>query len=168
MAGGIFLLAAFKIFSCSMPTLVGMQDLIPWPGIKPRRPALGVQSLSHWIIREIFASICCCCSVAKLGPTLCGPKDCMQHARLLCLPRSPRVCSNPCPLSWWCHPTISSFVVPFSSHPQSFPASGSFSMSQLFASGGRSIGVWPSASVLPMNIQGWFPLELTGLISFTV
>ena len=69
------------------------------------------------------------------------------------------------PLSQRCHPTISSSFVPFSSHLQSFPASGSFQMSQLFASGGHSIGVSTSASVLPMNIQGWFPLGLTGLIS---
>ena len=76
---------------------------------------------------------------------------------------SPGVCSNSCPLSQWCHPTISSSVVPFSSCPQSFPASGSFPVSQTFASGGQSIGA--SASVLPMNSQGWFPLGLTGLIS---
>ena len=87
----------------------------------------------------------------------------MQHARLPCSSPSPRVYSNSCPLSWWCHPTISSSVVPFSYRPQSFPASGSFPMSQFFASGGQSIGA--SASVLPMNIQDWFPLELTGLIS---
>ena len=82
------------------------------------------------------------------------------HTRLLCPPLSPGVCS--CPLSWWCHATTSSSVAPFS-WPQSFPASGSFPMSQLFASGGQSIGA--SALVLPMNIQGWFPLGLTGLIS---
>ena len=68
-------------------------------------------------------------------------------------------------LSWWCHPTISSSVIPFSSCPQSFPTSESFPLSQLFASGGQSAGVSASASVLPMNIQGWFPLWLTGLIS---
>ena len=78
---------------------------------------------------------------------------------------SPRVCSNSCPLSRWCHPTISSSVVPFSSALNLFPASGSFSVSQLFASSGQSIGASASASVLPMNIQGWFPLGLTGLIS---
>ena len=79
------------------------------------------------------------------------------------LPLSPGACSNSCPLSRWCHPTISSSVAPFSSSPQSFPASGSFPMSWLFASGDQSIGA--SVSVLPMNIQGWFPLGLTGLIS---
>ena len=72
---------------------------------------------------------------------------------------------NSYPLSWWCHPAISSSVVPFSSCPQFLPASGSFPMSQLFSSGGQSIGASASASVLPMNIQGWFPLEWTGLIS---
>ena len=89
----------------------------------------------------------------------------LQHARLPCPSTTPGVYSNSCPLSWWCHPTISSSVVPFSSHPQSFPASGSFPMSQFFASGGESIEVSASASVLPMNIQDWFPLGLTGWIS---
>ena len=88
-----------------------------------------------------------------------------QHARLPCPPPYPGVCSNSCPLSQWCHPTISSSFVPFSSCLQSLPASGSFPMSQLFASGDQSIGASASASVLPMNIQGWFPLGLTGLIS---
>ena len=82
-----------------------------------------------------------------------------------CPSQTPRACSNSCPLSWWCHPVISSFVVPFSSCPQSFPASGSFPMSQLFASGGQSIGVSASASVLPMQIQDWFPLGLPSLIA---
>ena len=88
----------------------------------------------------------------------------LQHARLPCASPSPRICSNSCPLSWWCYLTISSSAALFSFCLQSFPASGSFPMSQLFASGGQSIGT--SASVLPRNIQGWFPLELTSLISF--
>ena len=75
---------------------------------------------------------------------------------------SPGVCSNSYPLSWWCHTTISSYVAPFSSCPQSFQASGSFPVSWLFASDGQSTGASASASVLPMNIQGWFPLGLTG------
>ena len=87
----------------------------------------------------------------------------LQHTRLPCLSLSPRVCSNPCPFSRWCHPTISSFVTPFSC-PQSFPASGSLPTSQLFISGGQSIGASASVSVLPMTIQGRFPLRLTGLI----
>ena len=88
----------------------------------------------------------------------------LQHARLPCPSPTPRVCSNSCPLSPWCHPTISSSIIPFSSYLQSFPASGSFPMSQFFASGGLSIGVSASVSVFPMNIQDWFPLGLTGLI----
>ena len=78
---------------------------------------------------------------------------------------SPRACWESCPLSRWCHPTISSFLAPFSSCLQSFPVSGSFPLSLLFTSGGQIIGASASASVLPMNIQGWFPLGLTGLIS---
>ena len=89
----------------------------------------------------------------------------LQHARLPCPSPSPGVCSNSCPLRRWCHPTISSSVVPFSSCLQSFPASGSFLLSQLFASGGQSIGASVSALVLPMNIQGWFSLGWTVLIS---
>ena len=88
-----------------------------------------------------------------------------QDARPPCPSSTPTVHPNLCPLSQWCHPTISASVIPFSSCPQSFPASGSFQMSQLFASGGQSIGASASASVLPMNIQGWFPLGLTGWIS---
>ena len=75
------------------------------------------------------------------------------------------LCSNSCPLSWWCHPTISSSAAPFSTCPQSSPASGYFPLSRLFASGGQSIGASASASVFSINIQGWFPLGLTGLIS---
>ena len=89
----------------------------------------------------------------------------LQLSRLPWPSLSPGVCSNSCPLSQWCHPTISSSVVPFSSCPQSFPASGSFPVSQLFASGGQSTGASASASVLPVNIQGWFPLGPSGLIS---
>ena len=88
----------------------------------------------------------------------------LQHTRLLCPSLSPGVCSDSCPLNW-CHPTISSSVIPFSSCLQSFPASGSFPMSRLFASGSQSIGASASASALPMNIQAWFPLGWTGLIS---
>ena len=87
----------------------------------------------------------------------------LRHSRVPRPSPSSGFCSNSCPLSWWCHPTISSSVVLFSSCPQSFPASGFFPVSQLFASGGQSIG--PSASVLPMNIDDWFPLGLTCLIS---
>ena len=89
----------------------------------------------------------------------------LQHARLSCASPTPRACSNSRPLHQWCQPTITSSVVAFSSCLQFFPASGSFLRSQFFASGGQSIGVSVSASVLPMNIQYWFPLWLTGLIS---
>ena len=89
----------------------------------------------------------------------------LQHARLPSPSLSPGVCSNSCPLSQWCHPTISSSVTPFSSWPQSSSPSGFFPVSWLFTSDGQSIGASTSASVSPMNIQGWFPLGLTGLIS---
>ena len=99
----------------------------------------------------------CCCLVAKWCLTLW--RHGLQHTRTPCASPSPQACSNPCPLSQWCHPTSSSFVVPFSSCLQSFPVSGSFPVSQFFASGDQSIGISASASVLPMNIQGWFPLD---------
>ena len=89
----------------------------------------------------------------------------LLHARPPCPSPTPEVYSDSCPLSQWCHPTISSSVVPFSSHFQSFPASGFSQMSQLFASGGQSIGVSASTSVFPMNIQDWFPLGWIGWIS---
>ena len=98
----------------------------------------------------------CCCSVAQSCPTLCDPTDCSTPSP------TPGVYSNSRPLSRWCHPTLWSCVAPFSSCLQSFPASGSFPMSWLFASGGQSIRASASASVLPMNIQGWFLLGLTG------
>ena len=104
-----------------------------------------------------------CCSTSKSCPTPWPPG--LQHSRLLSPPLSPEVCSSSYPLSWWCYLTISSSAVPFSSCPQSFPASGSFPVSRLFTSGGQSMGASASATVLPMNMQGWFPLGLTGLIS---
>ena len=102
-------------------------------------------------------------SVSQSCPTL--RHHGLKHTRLPYLSPSPRVCSNSCSLSPWFHPTILSYVVPFSSCFQSFPALVSFPMNQLFTSGGQSIRASASASVLPMNIQGWFPLGLTGLIS---
>ena len=89
----------------------------------------------------------------------------LQHARPPCPTPTPGACSNSCPLSRWCHPTMSSSVIPFSSCLQSFPASGSFPTSQLLASGDQRIGASASVSGLPMNIQGWFPLGLAGWIS---
>ena len=99
-------------------------------------------------------------SAAQLCPTLCDPMD-----RLPCPSPTPGACSNTFPLSWWCHPTISSSVIPFFSCPQSFSTSGSFQMSQLFASDGQSVGVSASTSDLPMNTQDWSPLRWIGLIS---
>ena len=89
----------------------------------------------------------------------------LQHTNFPCPSPSPRACSNSCPLSWWSHSSISSSVSPFSSCPQSYKVSGSFPMSRPFTSGGQSIGASASASVLPLNIQDWFPLGLTSLLS---
>ena len=126
---------------------------LPDPGIEPcllhHRQIL--YCLSHQVQ---FSSVIQLCLTLRL-----------QHARLPYSSPSPRACSNACPSSQWCHLTMSSSATPFFSCLQFFPASGSFPMTQFFASGGQSIGVSASASVLPMNIQGWFPLGLTGLIS---
>ena len=103
-------------------------------------------------------------SVTQSCPTLCNPKS--QHARLPCPSPTPGVHSDSCPSSQWCHPAISSSVIPFSSCPQSLPASGSFPMSQLFTWGGQSIGVSASASFLPVNTQDWSPLGWTAWTSF--
>ena len=121
----------------------------------------------HSICISIFTALCNhsvqFSSVAQLCPTLQPNR--LQHTRPPCPSPNPRAYSNLCPLCQWCHPTISSSVIPFSSHLQSFPASGSFQMSQFFTSGGQSIRVSASASVLPMNVQDWFPLGWTGWIS---
>ena len=111
--------------------------------------------------RKAFSSVQFSCSVVSDSMRPHEP----QHARPPCPSPVPGIHPNTCPLSWWCHPSISSSVIPFSSCPQSFPASGSLQMSQLFTSGGQSIGVSASTSVLPMNTQDWSPLGLTGLIS---
>ena len=131
---------------CVCPVLVSVSSSLPLP--LPRDSPLAVAVLlSPYVLSN---------SLQPHG---------LQHNTLLCPPLSPRVCSNSCPLSQWCYLTISSSVTPFSSCPQFFPASGSFPMGWFFASGDQSIVVWASATVLPMNIQGWFPLRLTGLIS---
>ena len=126
--------------------------------------AVWFSELRHQLFQDLYNlwSVDSCCSVTQSCLTL-RPHG-LQHARLSCPSPSPGACSNSCPSSRWCYPTISSSVIPFSSCPQSFPSSGSFQMSQLIALGGQIIGVSASASVLPMNIQGWFPLGLTGLI----
>ena len=118
-------------------------------------------------LRSTSPPDCCwsgCCSVAQLCPNLCDLMDCSIPG-LPVLHYLQEFCSNLCPLSWWCHPTTSSSVTPFYSCPQSFPASVSFPVSWLFASGGQNIGASTSTSVLLMNIQCWFPLGLTSLIS---
>ena len=114
-------------------------------------------------ISEHLVNVCYCCSVLSHVLFFVTPWTAAHHASLSFT--ISYICSNSCPLSQWCHSTISSSVIPFSSCLRSFPASGSFPMSQLFASGGQSIEASTSAPVLPMNIQGWFPLGLTGLIS---
>ena len=117
-----------------------------------------LSSLCHW---RKWSSVQFSCSVVSDSLWLLE----LQHATAPCPSPTPGVHPNSCPLSWWCHPTISSSVVPFSSCPRSFPASGSFQMSQLFAWGGQSIGVSASTTVLPMNTQDWSPLGWTGWIS---
>ena len=120
-----------------------------------------IQQILGMFIGRVWQLLCYCqfSSVAQSCSTLCNPMDCSTPGLTNQLP----VYSNSCPLSQWSHPTISSSVVPFCF--QSFPASGSFQMSQFFASGGKSTGVSASASVFPMNIQDWFPLGWTGWLS---
>ena len=115
------------------------------------------QGLDHMHVKQLVSSVTQSCLTLQPHGLL--------HSRPPRPSPTPRAYSNPCPLSRWCHSTISSSVISFSSCLQSFPASGSFQMSQLFASGGQSIGVSALASVLPINIQGWFPLGWTGWIS---
>ena len=126
------------------------------------RHAIKPWSSNHkfWIMEDFSVQFSCSVVSSSLRP------HGLQHSRLPCPSPTPGAYSNSCPLSQWCHPTISSFVIPFSSRLLSFPTSGSFPMSQLFASGGQSIGASASASVLPVNIQDWFPWGLTDLISF--
>ena len=121
-----------------------------------------MHKLPIWF-RIFFLIRGCCCSVTDLYPPLCDPMDCCSTPGFPVLHHLLELAQTR-PWSWWCHPTISSSVVPFSSHLWSFPASGSFPMSQLFVSGSQSIGVSASASVLPMNNQNWFLLGCTGWI----
>ena len=122
---------------------------------------------------QIFQGNCCCPSLSNTRSVQLSHSVMSnslrphgrQHARLLCPSPVPGACSNSRPSSQWCHPTILSSIVSLSSHLQSFPASGSFQMSQFFSSSDQSTGVSASASVLPMNIQDWFPLRLTRLLS---
>ena len=125
-------------------------------GFFENRSDLNIQRQTCWVTSVQFS-----CSVVSDSLWLHE----LQHARPPCPSPIPGVHPKPCPSSWWCHPAISSSVIPFSSCPQSFPASGSFQMSQHFASGGQCIGVSASASVLPVNTQDWSPLGWTGWIS---
>ena len=153
------LVAAHRIFSCSM------WDLVLWPGIKPRPPALEHRVLTTGTPgksqEDNLNMLLFGCSI--MSDSL-QPRG-LQHTRLPCLSPTLRSGLNSYPSSWWCHPTISSSVICFSFRLQSFPASESFPVSQFFSSGGQNIGVSASTSVLPMNIQGWFPLGLTSWIS---
>jgi len=125
-------------------------------GVKPK-----IKAQYYVLLRHTMKSVQFCHSVMSNSLQSHG----LQHARLPCPSPTSRAYSNSCPSSWWCHPTISSSVIPFSSCHQSSPALGSFSMSQFFVSDGQSTGVSASASELPMNIQDWFPLGWTGWIS---
>ena len=116
-------------------------------------------------MQNLVLTVCHCCRSSCQVMSNSLRLHVLQHTRLPCLSLSPRVCSYSCPLSWWCHLTILSSLDTFSSCPQSFVASGTFSVSWLFASGGQSIEASASQLVLPMNIQGWFPWGLTGLIT---
>ena len=138
--------------SLSVPSLL--------PSLAGTHNSSGFIFISHHVTSDI-RSVQFSCSVMSSSLQPHG----LQHVRPSCLSPPPRVYSNSCLLRWWCHPTISSSVVPFSSCLQSFPESGSFPMSQLFASGGQSIGVSAAASVVPVNIQDWSPLGWTGWIS---
>ena len=131
---------------------------LPDPGIKPWSPTWQADSFYHLSHQGSVRF-----SHSVVSDSLQPHR--LQHARRPCPSPTPVVYSNSCSLSWWYHPTISSFVLPFSSCLQSFPASGSFQISQFFTSGGQSIGVSASASVLPVNIQDWCPLRWTGWIS---
>ena len=136
-----------RALECSVPP--------PWP---PQRG--GGWRLSSTTSGQWFNQLCLCNSSVQFSCSVMSDSlwpHGLQHATLPCPSLSPRVCSNLCLLSWWCHPTISSSVALFSC-PQSFPASRSCTRNRLFSSGGQSIGASTSASVLPMNIQGWFPL----------
>ena len=127
----------------------------------PNNYWLDAKQCEFYFVRNctfLFSSVQLICSVMSDSLWPHG----MQHARLACPSPTPRAYSNSCPSSQWCHPTISSSGIPFSSCLQSFPASGSFPMSQFFTSHGQRIGVSASTSVLPMNIQDWFPLGWTG------
>ena len=144
------------VYVCIYMEFHGQRNLVGYSSWGPKELDM-TQWLMHTCIHMLLLFSCCC---VRLFET---PWTAAQQASLSS--PSPRACSNSCPLSHWYHPTISSSVVPFSSGLQSFPASRSFPMTQLFASGGQSIRLSTSASGFPMNIQDWFPLGLTSSIS---
>ena len=144
----------FRILVSTISETLAIEDWVLW--IKKRKNLYMEQNFHSWFSGFLFT-----CSVMSISLQPHG----LQDARLCCPSPSPKACSNWYPMSWWCHPTISSSVIPFSCWLQSFPAPESFPMSQFFKSGGQSIGVSTSALVLTMNIQDGFPLGLTGLIS---
>ena len=137
----------------TLPTKVRLVKAMVFPVV--------MYGCESWTVKQPSAAAAAAKSLQSC-PTLCDPMN-RRPPGLPPLP-TPGVHPNPCPLSQWCQPTISSSVIPFSSCPQSFPVSGSFQMSQLFASGGHNIGVSASTSVLPMNTQDWFPIGWTGWI----
>ena len=139
-----------------------LQGIFPTQGLNPC--LLHCSILYHWAIRD--APNDKISSVQSLSHVQLFATLWTAAHQLPCPSPTPGAYSNSCPSSWWCHPTISSSVYPFSSCLKSFPASGSFPVSQFFTSRGQGIGASISASVLPLNIQGWFPLGWTGLISW--
>ena len=149
------------------------KDLIPWipftyfiPSCPTLLPSGNLPICSLWVL--VFISVCFVFFSVQFSHSVMSDflwTHALQHTRLPCPSPTLGDGSNSCPSSWWCHSTILSSVIPFSSHLQSFPASGSFQMCQLFTSGGQNIGFSASTSVLPINIQDRFPLRWTGWIS---
>ena len=151
---------------CKDPLKEGMatrSSILAWSASWTKEPgglqSRGLHRVEHdWATNTDFHFSRCSVQFSRSVVSNSLPPHGLQYTRLPCPSPIPWPYSNSCPLSWWCHPTISSSVIPFSSYLQSFSASRSFQMSQFFASGGQSIGVSASASILPMNIQDWFPL----------
>ena len=156
----LFSTMRFHFILLKQPSLKSLQIMNARNDVEKREPSYAVgRNANWWIPGKLYSQFSCSFMSDSLW------HHGLQHASLPCPSSTPKACSNSCPSSWWCHPTISSSVIPFYSCLQSFPASGSFPMSQFFASGGQSIGVSVSAWVLPVNIQDWYPLGLTGWFS---
>jgi len=169
------LLRTFELYvACWTPLSMGFPRQEYWSGLPFPPPGylsdLGIEPMVPTLVGRVFTAEAPGKPVSRVQFSRWVESNSLwchklQHARPPCPSSTPRVHSNPCPLSWWCHPTISSSVVPFFSCPQSLPTSGSFPVSQLFASGGQSIGVSASTVVRPVNTQDWFPLGWTSRIS---